>query len=108
VLADLVAVATGTAGPLPAGVAAAVVPQAEAAGRFYVRLSAETPAAGAIAAERLQQAGVGVASVHPAADGGAVAILTGATTYGAVAQAAADLASVPPLTGVSALLPVAD
>jgi hypothetical protein len=89
-------------------VAAAVVPQAESTSRFYLRLPTETPTAGAAAAERLQQAGVGVAGVHPAADGGAVALLTEETTYMAVAQAAEDLASVTPLSRVSALLPVAD
>jgi hypothetical protein len=84
------------------------VPESESRARFYLRLAAETPAVGTAAAERLRELGVGVAGVHPAADGGAVAILTEETTRGAIASAVAALASAPFLTPVSAVLPVAD
>lgn len=107
ILADVVGIARGEPAPsFVRGPMATVVPPNEVVGRYYLRLPADDPTIRNLVSERLMGAGVAVATMNAAADGGALAILTEECPYAAVALAVAQLANAAAGPQVAALLPV--
>jgi homoserine dehydrogenase len=108
VLADLVGIVRGERFPVLAWAGeTSVLPLGETTARFFLRLQPAERSAGKAAIERLRALGIEVAASR-SEEGGQLALLTGATSQRAVAAAAADLASVPSIRGVSVPLRVVD
>ncbi len=108
IVADLVGIVRGERSPGPAVAGRlSVLPEAELAGRFYLRIEPAGHAAGKVSVECLGSLGIGVAA-SGSERGGALALLTEPTRLGTLRRAAEEVASLPAIKRVAAVLRVMD
>ncbi len=108
IVADLVGIVRGERSPGPVATGRlSVLPEAEFSGRFYLRVEPAGHGAGKAAVECLGSLGIGVAA-SGSERRGALALLSEPTRFGLLCRAAEEVASLPTVERVAAVLRVMD